>query len=315
VSVIVGCASSAETEDPGAVADDSALNVNVCVKGDALPSVEGGYDYFSQFHGFGSYAATTGARINLRIPDSRGGPEGEPVPAEPSIPFNPVEFGVEAWALSVSWVGPNPLDWEATQSAFDDALRIDASQIDACRGVVSIAANARVKLGTITDPKRIDWFCVPGSVEGDSCALRDGVKVGLTARTIAQTQGFVRTLEPLNLRSGPTTGDGIVTTIPKNAIVRVTGKIRNRFYSISYDGKSGWGHDDFLVPFSGTAVTTEALNLRAIPSTESKVLQVIPKGTRVRVMEGMGQFMEVSGDAVGRHGFASGVFLGDPRQN
>jgi uncharacterized protein YraI len=82
--------------------------------------------------------------------------------------------------------------------------------------------------------------------------------------------------------------------IPEGALVASLGGSRNGFRKVSYQGKPGWAHGDYLVVANGgspdvddgpvivgTAVTTTDVNLRAGPGTGYEVLRVLSEGESV----------------------------------
>jgi uncharacterized protein YraI len=50
----------------------------------------------------------------------------------------------------------------------------------------------------------------------------------------------------LNLRSGPSTDNSILTVMPGDAQVTMTGQSSNGFYSVSYNGTDGWAYAQYL---------------------------------------------------------------------
>lgn len=107
--------------------------------------------------------------------------------------------------------------------------------------------------------------------------------------------GTARVTEALNLRTGPSTADGILTVMPAGGTVTLTGTSVNGYLSVRYNGAAGWAYGAYLAtgaqaPVSdapanpapapdgetGTATTTTALNLRSGPSTSDAVLLVMP---------------------------------------
>jgi len=102
------------------------------------------------------------------------------------------------------------------------------------------------------------------------------------------------TTTDLNLRSGPSTADAVVTVMPPGATVTATGADSNGFTPVTYNGAAGWAFAAFLQPAGttpppvddsnpggGSATTTSDLNLRAGPSTADAVLAVMPPGASV----------------------------------
>jgi uncharacterized protein YraI len=102
----------------------------------------------------------------------------------------------------------------------------------------------------------------------------------------------------LNLRSGPSTGDGVIAVMPAGSTVTLTGQASNGFVSVTYQGMSGWAYQSYLgsggssgsgsnsgsgsTPSeTGTAYTTTAVNLRSGASTSNSVITVVPSGAAV----------------------------------
>lgn len=115
----------------------------------------------------------------------------------------------------------------------------------------------------------------------------------LMAPTSAGAQTTATTTDALNLRTGPGTGDSIITTMPVGASVSITGDPTNGFYPLEYNGYAGYAHGDWIsvggapgaTAFDGATGTTYvvdgALNLRTGPSTDHPVIMVMPGGAAV----------------------------------
>lgn len=107
----------------------------------------------------------------------------------------------------------------------------------------------------------------------------------------------------LNLRSGPSTGNSIITVMPGGSAVSLTGESAGGFLGVVYNGTSGWAHSDYLstsgaptqpapsdpgAPVGdtvvGTMTTTAALNMRSGASTSNGIITTIPYGATVEVM-------------------------------
>jgi uncharacterized protein YraI len=95
------------------------------------------------------------------------------------------------------------------------------------------------------------------------------------------------TTNTVNLRSGPRADFSVITTMPKGSEVALTGQESNGYQSVSYNGRNGWAAEQYLalpgttpVP-SGTAVTTEGVNLRSGPDASYAVQTVVPAGVQV----------------------------------
>jgi uncharacterized protein YraI len=122
-----------------------------------------------------------------------------------------------------------------------------------------------------------------------------GADLALTPRTARAAAAWTTT--DLNLRGGPSTSDQVLLVMPAGAYVEIVEDLQNNFYRVRYGGTSGWAFADFLSRTSGgggdggggggggatgnATVATNALNLRAGPSTSDAVLAVMPNGAGV----------------------------------
>lgn len=126
--------------------------------------------------------------------------------------------------------------------------------------------------------------------------------------------GAATATDVLNLRAGPSLSNRVLTVMPAGATITLTGQVSNGFRSVSYKSWTGWASATYLritspTPSSGgTAVTTDALNLRAGPSTAYPVVTVIPIRARVAVHgQRSNGFADVSWK--GLRGWAYGQYL------
>ena len=65
--------------------------------------------------------------------------------------------------------------------------------------------------------------------------------------------GTMVTTSSLNMRSGASTSNTIITTIPSGATVEIMGSASGGWYPVRYAGNKGWSHGDYLT--SGSAST------------------------------------------------------------
>jgi uncharacterized protein YraI len=124
------------------------------------------------------------------------------------------------------------------------------------------------------------------------------------AATVATTTDY------LNLRSGPGLENPVLRVIPVGATVSVAGDPENGFYPVAYGGTNGWASGDYLTfgGTSGSATTTDYLNLRAGPSLDEAVLTVMPPGSAVTLTgDASGDFVSVS--YAGMDGWAARAYL------
>jgi uncharacterized protein YraI len=94
-----------------------------------------------------------------------------------------------------------------------------------------------------------------------------------------------RTTDSVNLRAGPGTKFDVILVIPDGSSLKITGSYRNGFYPVRYQGTKGWAAADYLVmprPI-GPARTTDSVNLRAGPGTDSAVILTIPEDATLKI--------------------------------
>jgi uncharacterized protein YraI len=128
----------------------------------------------------------------------------------------------------------------------------------------------------------------------------------------------------LNLRSGPSYSAGIVTVMPGDSRVTVTGGSQNGFYPITFGSTSGWALGDYLdidagedpgpddggnpSPSGSATVIDGELNLRASASTSAAVLLVMPDGATVTLTgQSSNGFLSVTYQ--GTSGWAYAIYL------
>jgi uncharacterized protein YraI len=139
-------------------------------------------------------------------------------------------------------------------------------------------------------------------------ALRTMAGVGVAAMTITafgrtagaqvspeqHTSQLYATTDYLNLRSGPGTRHSVITVMPPKSIITLNAQEQHGYYSVNYDGRSGWAHRDYLVPAGlasedpviiGSARTTDDLNLRSGPGAGHQVMRVAAAGTWVEASD------------------------------
>ena len=125
--------------------------------------------------------------------------------------------------------------------------------------------------------------------------------------------GSAVTTTAVNLRSGPSTSNQVLRVLAAGASVQSSDTVQNGFRYVIHDGLAGWVYDTYLKtgedsPAAGTLVTTTALNLRAEPNTNAKILTVMPEGAKVAPTgKGLSGFVQVVyGNLTG---WAAGAYL------
>ncbi len=88
----------------------------------------------------------------------------------------------------------------------------------------------------------------------------------------------------LNIRSSASTSSSIIGKIPDNTYVDIIGE-KGNFYYITYKNLKGYSSKDYIKEKSlKLATTLDNLNIRASASTSSKILDVAPKGSTLKII-------------------------------
>ena len=150
------------------------------------------------------------------------------------------------------------------------------------------------------------WLCGEAAPPSKSLSLFQSVDTGLTASDV-------------NLRTGPGPNYPIVSTLPAETAMTVTGREQSSFLPVMVDGQYGWVAADYVEqgavtlpqtaatgPSTATALTP--LGLRGGPSSDAAVLETIP-AVAVVTLTGNAQdgFLEVEYN--GQLGWADAAYL------
>ena len=102
-----------------------------------------------------------------------------------------------------------------------------------------------------------DWYAYVYadylSLDG-SLATADSAPTSTASDVSWGSDGWLYTVDSVNLRSGASTGDGIVAVLPAGASVYITGAYSNGFNQVETDYGSGWVHSDYLGASAPAAV-------------------------------------------------------------
>ncbi len=115
--------------------------------------------------------------------------------------------------------------------------------------------------------------------------------------TIANASSYKATSN-INLRSGPSTNDGIILKIPINSNVEYLGE-SGLWYNVKYNSKQGYVSKQNVLKTEDTVIaaekyiTTENLSLKAGILKSSKKLIIIPKGKSVSLISKHGEYYKV----------------------
>lgn len=131
----------------------------------------------------------------------------------------------------------------------------------------------------------------------------------------------LRSTTNVNLRTEPSTSASVIRVVPEGSIVKVVdSNPQNGFYKINHNGSIGWtfgsyyelvsdGGVDGEVAVGTSMVTTTDLNLRGGPATSYSVLDVIPSGSAVKLVEAQPVDGWYRVDFNGTVGWSSGKYL------
>lgn len=149
--------------------------------------------------------------------------------------------------------------------------------------------------------------------------------------TFANSSSDMKTTDNLSLRTAPSTSASRILVIPRNTVVSVSGK-EGVWYKVTYGGKTGWSHGDWLRAVTTTTAapapttttvkaapttttttstthmtTTANLSMRTGPSTSNSRILVIPSGKSVPVSGTSGVWKKVTYG--GKTGWAHSSYL------
>jgi uncharacterized protein YraI len=200
--------------------------------------------------------------------------------------------GRDGWAFGAYLAESAPAPAPSTTATVTERLnpRTGPSQADAVVTVLPAGAVVTVTGDARNGYRPVTWSGYSGWAHGDWLTF------GTTPppaepepepepEPAPQTTGV--TTDTLNMRSGPATSYSVVTVIPPGTKIVLTGKRDNGYLAVSWNGRNGWAHGDWITPEgaeptpTGTATATDRLNLRSGPATSYDVLGVIPAGAAV----------------------------------
>src|SRR5687768_4478720 len=116
-------------------------------------------------------------------------------------------------------------------------------------------------------------------------ALLANFAATVPARALSCSPCPAVTTDFLNLRDAPSLDGDVLLVIPLGAEVSYDTTVprQNGYLSVSYNGVDGYAHSLYLLLFPANATTTDWLNLRSGPSTDSPIIQVMPPDGNVQV--------------------------------
>ena len=126
------------------------------------------------------------------------------------------------------------------------------------------------------------------------------VAIGGTAARADSLGAATVTASALNMRSGPSTSDAVVTCLPRGTVVLVTGE-SGGWYQVWYKGQSGYMSKDYLnytqtsaMDLGTGTVTGNYVNVRSGPSTAYTSREQVNKGRTFTVTGVSGAWYQIS---------------------
>ena len=145
---------------------------------------------------------------------------------------------------------------------------------------------------------------------------------GTTTDTVIGTS---KAIYDVNFRTGPSTGNTIIQTVPQGSTVNVLGASVNGWTKVSFNGQSGYISTPYLTAVAGSAPVAPApapavdkvlgtaqaiyeVNFRSGPSTSDSIMQSVMQGGTVNVLAAsVNGWTKVSFN--GRTGYISSPYL------
>ena len=122
------------------------------------------------------------------------------------------------------------------------------------------------------------------------------------------------TTTAVNFRTGPSTGNSIIATLPAGTAVIVQESAGNGWYKIIYNGTTGYMSGDYIKitttasgSFGTGTVTASSVNFRDGASMSAGVIAGLPNGTQVKIIGVNGNWYQVEYN--GRTGYISSDYL------
>lgn len=109
------------------------------------------------------------------------------------------------------------------------------------------------------------------------------------AAALDASAGVVTTAyDPLNVRSGTSTGSSVIAMLPKGSYVTLLSKSGNWWYVEYADGHYGYCHANYITAVDSSTATiatkTDPLNVRRGPGTSYGWISSLPKGKTIVVL-------------------------------
>ena len=182
-------------------------------------------------------------------------------------------------ALAMSMVLPNSL------AVFQAKVNADSLYLRQSPGGAVITTLSKGTTVAVLNNSS-SWYKV--SVNGKEGYVSGEYLTGTTATNVALGTGTVKCSSSVNFRSAPNTSSTSYGELKNGTKVNVVG-VSSGWYKVTYNGKTGYIHPDYITLASssagtaGTVKCSSSVNLRSAANTSSSILAELKNGTAVTV--------------------------------
>lgn len=220
-------------------------------------------------------------------------------------------------ALAMSMVLPNSL------AVFQAKVNADSLYLRQSPGGAVITTLSKGTTVAVLNNSS-SWYKV--SVNGKEGYVSGEYLTGTTATNVALGTGTVKCSSSVNFRSAPNTSSTSYGELKNGTKVNVVG-VSSGWYKVTYNGKTGYIHPDYITLASssagtaiapsntvtsttgtaGTVKCSSSVNLRSEANTSSSILAELKNGTAVTVLSTSNGWSKVS--YAGKAGYISADYL------
>ena len=220
-------------------------------------------------------------------------------------------------ALAMSMVLPNSL------AVFQAKVNADSLYLRQSPGGAVITTLSKGTTVAVLNNSS-SWYKV--SVNGKEGYVSGEYLTGTTATNVALGTGTVKCSSSVNFRSAPNTSSTSYGELKNGTKVNVVG-VSSGWYKVTYNGKTGYIHPDYITLASssagtaiapsntvtsttgtaGTVKCSSSVNLRSEANTSSSILAELKNGTAVSVLSTSNGWSKVS--YAGKTGYISADYL------
>ena len=220
-------------------------------------------------------------------------------------------------ALAMSMVLPNSL------AVFQAKVNADSLYLRQSPGGAVITTLSKGTTVAVLNNSS-SWYKV--SVNGKEGYVSGEYLTGTTATNVALGTGTVKCSSSVNFRSAPNTSSTSYGELKNGTKVNVVG-VSSGWYKVTYNGKTGYIHPDYITLASssagtaiapsntvtsttgtaGTVKCSSSVNLRSEANTSSSILAELKNGTAITVLSTSNGWSKVS--YAGKTGYISADYL------